>query len=179
MQEVKGLFDRIEKLYPGCVDEIILNRGDFLIRQDQVEHFTYFIKEGAVAVKHFKGNETHTIRFGYRGSYLNSLPSFFDGSPSRFAIIALRKTLVKRYAKSAIMNVTKNEETYRDAYIKILENLASQFVEREIDLLASSPAERYQRVLERSPQLFEEVPLKHIADYLRMTPETLSRLRKS
>ena len=52
-------------------------------------------------------------------------------------------------------------------------------MERERDILTSSPLERYNRVLKRSPLLFQEIPNKYIADYLRMTPETLSRIKKS
>lgn len=52
-------------------------------------------------------------------------------------------------------------------------------IEREIDILTFSPAERLNRVQERSPHLFQEIPSKYIAAYLRMTPETLSRIRKS
>jgi hypothetical protein len=46
-----------------------------------------------------------------------------------------------------------------------------------LDLLTSSFLERYKRVLKRSPLLFKEVPMKSIASYLSMCPETLSRLR--
>ena len=179
MTEIAALFEDFEKKYPANIREIELSRGDFLIRQGQVERHTYYVLSGAVAVKLFKANESHTIRFGYTGSFLNSIPSFFDDSPSHFDIVALKKTKVKAFAKSALFELIGSSEEYKDAYISVLENLATQFVEREIDLLASSPAERYQRVLERSPKLFEEIPLRHIADYLRMTPETLSRLRKS
>ena len=61
----------------------------------------------------------------------------------------------------------------------MLENLITQQMEREVDLLIESPAERLKRILERSPNLFQHVPLKYIANYLRMTPETLSRIRNS
>jgi hypothetical protein len=64
----------------------------------------------------------------------------------------------------------------RKHYIQLLELFSVQQMEREIDLLTTSPAERIARVRERSPQLFQEVPLKYIASYLRMTPETLSRM---
>lgn len=179
MNSVASIFEIFESKYPTDVKVLNLNRGDFLIKRGQVERHTYLIESGAVAVKLFKKSESHTIRFGYRGSFLNSIPSFFDDSPSLFDIVAIRKTRVKAFAKSRLFEIVQSAPELKDAYISILENLATQFVEREIDLLASSPAERYQRVLERSPQLFEEIPLRHIADYLRMTPETLSRLRKS
>lgn len=61
----------------------------------------------------------------------------------------------------------------------ILESFVLQQMERERDILTSSPMERYNRVLKRSPQLFQEIPNKYIASYLRMTPETLSRIKKS
>ena len=61
----------------------------------------------------------------------------------------------------------------------MLEQLVLQQMERERDILTVSPLERYKRVLKRSPQLFQEIPHKYIASYLRMTPETLSRIKKS
>jgi len=64
-------------------------------------------------------------------------------------------------------------------YTQLLENLITQQIEREIDLLTDSPSERLHRVLNRSPDLFQQIPLKYIASYLRMSPETLSRIRNS
>ena len=61
-------------------------------------------------------------------------------------------------------------------WINSLHQLINEQIEREVDLLQSSPAKRLARVLKRSPQLFQEVPHKYIANYLRMSPETLSRL---
>ena len=49
-------------------------------------------------------------------------------------------------------------------------------MEREHDLMLADPKMRLERVRQRSPQLFQEVPHKYIAAYLRMSPETLSRL---
>lgn len=62
---------------------------------------------------------------------------------------------------------------------KVLSYTVIAQLERETDLLNPSPKERYQNVLKRSPHLFREVPHKYIASYLRMAPETLSRLLKS
>lgn len=74
--------------------------------------------------------------------------------------------------------VEESEES-RQQYSRLLELLITQLIEREIDLLTTSPIERLNRVLLRSPHLFRHIPLKYIASYLRMKPETLSRIRKS
>lgn len=55
----------------------------------------------------------------------------------------------------------------------MLEGFVCGLLEREIDLLEPDPAQRYQMVLARSPQLFQHVPLRYIASYLRMSSETL------
>lgn len=67
----------------------------------------------------------------------------------------------------------------RSVWSRMLENLVVQQLEREVDILTASPKERYERVLARSPRLFQEIPGRNIANYLRMSPETLSRLKKS
>ena len=50
-------------------------------------------------------------------------------------------------------------ESNRVLWTSLLEKLVLQQMEREIDILTNSPKERYQRVLARSPQLFQEIPL--------------------
>ena len=66
---------------------------------------------------------------------------------------------------------------YQKWWIGVLENLVLQQMEREIDLLTTAPRERYLRVLGRSTALFQEIPHRYIANYLRMSAETLSRLK--
>ena len=57
------------------------------------------------------------------------------------------------------------------SHIHVMNLLVLSMLERETDLLIKSPQVRYEKVLKRSPQLFQEIPLTYIASYLRMTPE--------
>lgn len=41
----------------------------------------------------------------------------------------------------------------------------------------SSPEEKYRYLIENEPQIIQRTPLKFIASYLNITPETLSRIR--
>ena len=91
----------------------------------------------------------------------------------------MKKTVVKVVSKSDFISFLKSDIENLELWDTLLQGLIIQQLEREIDILTSSPVERYKRVLKRSPQLFQEIPHKHIASYLRMTPETLSRIKKS
>lgn len=161
----------------GLATEKKIARNTFLVTEGQIDQHIYFIKSGAVRVFLQTEFEEMTIRFGYKDSIITSLSSFLNGAPSEFYIQAMRSTTLGVITKRQFFDFVAEDEERRQWYVRLLENLVSQQLEREIDLLTPSPSERLQRVLDRSPQLFREVPLKYIASYLRMTPETLSRIR--
>lgn len=171
--------DKLIRAFAEQGERKTFSKGDFLIREGETERNVYFIDSGLVRVFLLSEFEEQVIRFGYQGSIINSISSFLKDRPSEFYIDALRKTTVRVLAKETFVRlVNENPQSLR-SYATMIEGLVTQQVEREIDLLTPSPTERLERVLRRSPNLFQEVPLKYIASYLRMTPETLSRIRNS
>ncbi len=179
MHKPFDVFSKIAEAMPEAVKTEVYSRGQNLIAKGSVERNIYYIDKGAVRVVYCHDGQEFNIRFGYQGSVITSLPSFFDGSPSQFNMEALRKTTVKLLDRERYLDWLTGKPNGMQMYSLQLEQLISQLMERELDLLIQSPAERLGRVLARSPQLFQEIPAYHIANYLRMTPETLSRLRKS
>ncbi len=159
--------------------ERTIAKGGFLVKEGEIEQHVYYIESGAVRVFLLSEHEELTIRFGYEGSVINSLASFVRGTPSEFYIEAIRKTTLRAIGKQDFKAIVSSSPQSMLQYNVMLEILVTQQIEREIDLLTVSPSERLKRVLERSPNLFQQVPLKYIASYLRMTPETLSRIRNS
>lgn len=156
---------------------LTLERNDFLKVKGSIDTNVYFIESGSLRIFILDDFEEQIIRFGYKNNLIVSLDSFLTGKPSDLYIQAIKKTEIKVITKQQIDAFLKNEEN-RNLWINILENLVVQQLDREIDILTTSPKERYQRVLKRSPQLFQEIPSRHIANYLRMSAETLSRLKK-
>ncbi len=158
--------------------EIFLQRNEFLVQNEVVDTNIYFVESGTVKVCYFKDHTEQIIRFGYKDNYLVLLDSFLTQRPTQFRIQAIKRTKIQRITKAAFQQFLSLSNDHANFWTRILEDLVFQQIEREIDLLTESPAERYNRVLKRSPQLFQEIPHRHIANYLRMTPETLSRLKK-
>ncbi len=160
-------------------EEKTFARNAFLLQEGQVEHHIYIVKSGAIRAFLLTELGEVTIRFGYEGSIINSLASFFQEKPSQLYLQAIRQCKVAVIRRTQFRQLLAEQPSLLVEYHKLLENVLSEQIEREIDLLLPSPSERLARVLVRSPQLFQEIPLKYIANYLRMTPETLSRLRSS
>jgi|SRR6185437_14361991 len=157
---------------------ISIDRNEFLKVKGSIDTNLYFVESGSLRIFVLDEMEEQTIRFGYSGNLIASVDSVLTGKPSLFYIQALKKSVLKVITRSQLDSFLEVEAN-RFLWTEILENLVLQQLEREIDVLTTSPRERYQRVLQRSPQLFQEIPHKHIANYLRMSAETLSRLKKS
>ena len=166
----------IKDLYNTALE---LKRNEFLKTKGTLDTNIYYIESGSLKIFITEDGDEQIIRFGYKNDLIVSLDSFLTEKPSEFCIQALKKTTVKVISKKSFEEYINLNDANRKEWIAILENLILQQSEREIDLLTPSPGARFKRVLSRSPQLFQEIPNKHIANYLRMTPETLSRLKKS
>ena len=155
---------------------ISLKRNEYLNLRGGTDTNLYFVESGSLKVFVMLEEEEQIIRFGYKSNVIAILDSFLTEKPSNFQIQAIKKTELKVISKKELQLFLEKEGNLI-GWKEMLESLILQQLEREVDLLTISPMERYRRVRARSPQLFQEIPDKHIANYLRMSPETLSRLK--
>lgn len=159
--------------------KVTLKRNEYLKVAGSIDTNLYFIVSGSLRIFVINELEEHTIRFGYKNNLIASLDSFISEQASNYYIQAIKETTLKVIEKPTLKILINSSSALQENWNSALEQIIFQQLEREQDILVSSPLQRYQRVLRRSPQLFQEIPNKHIASYLRMSPETLSRLKKS
>lgn len=167
----------IEAFVPLWKKRVQLNRYDFLIRQGQVEQGLYFVVSGALRIYFPLPDEEICVGFGHPNTLLVSFPSFVDAKPSAYYIQALRRSELLGISKTDFMQLMARHPNIRRFWYQELERALVGKIEREVDLLLPEPEQRLQRVMQRSPHLFQHIPKKYIASYLRMSPETLSRLK--
>jgi CRP-like cAMP-binding protein len=178
MNSIGELYQRIEA-QQLWTKQVQLKRNEYLKVAGSTDSNLYYIVSGSLKISIIHEFEEHIIRFGYQDNFITALDSFITNGPSDFYIQAIKKTELKAISKSVYLQFIEQDPEHKFLWDKIQEQLILQQLEREKDILITSPRERFQRVLKRSPQLFQEIPHKYIASYLRMTPETLSRLKKS
>ncbi len=154
-------------------------RNDFLAQEGQTNTNLYYVTEGSFRLFLSLESQEQNIRFAYKETFFGVLDTFLTDKPSKYNIQALKKSSVQYVSKQGFQKLIQSHSELRMHWETVLATIIEQQLEREVDLLLQSPLQRYQRVLKRSPRVFQEIPHKHIANYLRMTPETLSRLKKS
>jgi CRP-like cAMP-binding protein len=154
-------------------------KGDFLLKEGEVENNLSFIVEGAVRIFTYnKKDEDISIGFATERYFCSSYSSFVSRKLSLIAIQALEDV------KILCMSYDNLQDLYRFSHTgerlgRINAELTICFKEeREIVLLTMSAKERYQHLIETQPKLLELVKLEHLATYLGITPQSLSRIRR-
>lgn len=93
--------------------------------------------------------------------------------------MALEATKVFSIAKSSIYEMYDENIIGLKIMKATSESLFVHKQKQQIDLLDKTAEERYKMLLSESPHIIQRTPSKHVASYLGITPESLSRIRKS
>ncbi len=155
-----------------------LQPKETLIDFHQTDSNLYYVESGFVRlfVVDNEGDEKN-IGFGYANTFITSFQSFITGNPSLMSIEAISETKVISISRNNLSQLIAANTEIASWYQSIIENTLAGHIQRQIELLTLNPQERYEVFLKRSGKLINAIPLKHIASYLMITPETLSRVR--
>jgi CRP-like cAMP-binding protein len=166
----------LDQLLPLWNRRLSLRRGDFLCQVGQTEAHMYFMLKGTLRIYMPLPDEDIYTGFAYPNTMVSSVPSFLSGQPSEYCLQALQQCELLAISKTDWMRLVEDNANFGRFWRLEMERAVVGLIERQIDLLLPEPQQRLERIMKRSPHLFQLIPKRHIAAYLRMTPETLSRL---
>lgn len=106
-----------------------------------------------------------------------SLSSFLTQRPSKIQFQAITECELLEWDRK-LLKKHFTDENWLNYYNHLLENFAIKKEEKEISLLTEQALKKYTDFLKSRGDLLNLVPHYHIASYLGMSPETLSRVRK-
>ena len=92
---------------------------------------------------------------------------------------AIEDATVMLFDVKDMRDLIYSDEQLKNIWIMSLEGGMRYKVYRENGFLVESAAERYVTFRKRNPMLASRVPLRYIATYLGITPESLSRIRSA
>jgi CRP-like cAMP-binding protein len=154
------------------------DRGRILVSPGETLRETYFILEGLVRSYYFTGNDEVTTAFFAEDEWVLSPGDGDTARPSPTGLVCMERTLV----------VTGNEKTARQLFEKFprFESVAMAIVQeaffaqqtRHTEWITQSAEQRYLSLQKQRPAIFQRVSQYHIASYIGVKPESLSRIRK-
>jgi len=153
-------------------------KGQFLVRPSQMVNQFFYLEKGCICYYREEEGEIKVLEFYTEDVFFTDLPSYVNQRPSSCYLKAIESSIVFSVEKKVVeASFTNSHQLERFGRLSMQEAFMKLFsrVER---MNIRSNEERYLRLLEKRPELFQRVPHYLIASYLGMTPVGLSKLRK-
>ena len=152
-------------------------RGHQLVSESDVCNAMYFVVRGMVLQYYMKNNAMVTEHISHEGDMVICIESFFMREPSKIVATMIEPGIVYGIPREDMeMIASHSYELCRLIFAFYQRSLIVS--QRKADVLRFETAkERYIRTLRENPEIIRRAPLHHVASFLQMTPETLSRVR--
>jgi len=157
----------------------VIKKNDYLLKRNQKENYLYFINSGCIASIVQEEDKESVLGFGYIGSIITSFISFSTETPTNLSLLAISNTEILKISKKELYQLIDDYADIAKWYSSTIEKTLVGHLKRQIELVTLNPSQKYNAFIERSGHLVNSIPLKYISSYLNITPETLSRVRKS
>ncbi|WP_321345067.1 Crp/Fnr family transcriptional regulator [uncultured Draconibacterium sp.] len=152
-------------------------KDDLIVEQGKICRHFYFFEEGLIRVFYNIDGNDITKSFAIPPYCFTSKISFRNQVPSEESIQALENTVVWRINYEQYRKLEKIETWNR--FMHKLINEIQEFTEkRMLESKIYTAEQNYELLLKRYPaQLMQKIPLKHLASFLGVAPQSLSRIR--
>jgi CRP-like cAMP-binding protein len=155
-----------------------IKRNKFILKEEQVCNFLAFIVSGSVRHFHIKDGEEKTCDISFENQFITDFHSFISNTPGNISLQALEDTQILIIRKNELQELYRLCPKYKTFGRLMAENVALRATEIAMSLASEKPETRFINLLEKQPQIFQRVQQKFIANYLGISPESLSRIRK-
>jgi CRP-like cAMP-binding protein len=152
--------------------QYVLNAGD-------VCQYITFVEKGLLRsfTVDDDGNE-HVVQFAIEGWWISDMASFVSGENALYNIEALEDSELLHLRKQSMEELLDKVPAMERYFRILMQNNIVALQRRVIAYMSLSAEEKYLKLLEIAPDIMTRASQQHIASYLSITPETLSRVRK-
>jgi CRP-like cAMP-binding protein len=153
----------------------LLRADDCLIKEGQICKSFYFVNSGAF--RHYAiddNGEEATLNLYIPGDWMFEYKSFLTQQPSQHILQATADSEVLGLHVQDFHELAK----VADIFFRLGRIFEQAIQNQDFQHNRLTPEQKYELLLAAKPEVLQHFPLKHIASYLCMTPETLSRVRK-
>jgi CRP/FNR family transcriptional regulator len=151
---------------------------EFLLTEGKVCYEIGFINKGCYRTYYLSEGKEINSHFSFEHEFVTDYDSFLESKPSRYYIQALEDTEIVTFNLTALQNAYAQSKNWERFGRMIAEHSYKLTTQRVESFLFMDGEQRYLDLLKNHSNIFDRIPLYHIASYLGLERESLSRLRK-
>ena len=160
-----------------CFEKRIIEKDEIMLTEGSICRHLYFAESGLLRFFINKDGNDITKFFTEAPYFFTSQASFNAQKPATENIQAIEQSVVWQITFSQSNELFKLK-SWTDFARKITQEVQF-FTEEILEELQTETAEfRYEKILKTNPKLLQRIPLKYLASYFGIAPQSLSRIRK-
>jgi len=172
------IFEKLSEVNESDLTELLVDFQKIMNKDSfSVCNHLYLIEKGIARAFYYKDGKDITAHFAVENGTITAIDSFIQRKKSRYNIEVLEDSEIISISHEDLQNLLKEKPAYEKYTRMFLEQIYIDLAERVEDLLFHNAKERYDKLVEKTPDLLQRVHLKHIASFIGITQETLSRIR--
>jgi len=155
----------------------ILGKGDYWIREGKKNDDIAFVEKGYLRKFYLKEGTEITDFFYFDDDFSADLPSILGNTNPTASIIAMQKTTLTIFSYHKFNELCRQSAALEHLHRLMIESSFLRFYKRSVSFILQTPKERYDDLIISYPNVFLNAAQYHIASYLGISPQHLSRLR--
>ncbi len=177
IQRVFRISEDEMKAIENVMQVTFLKKNNFFLKENEICKSIGFIEHGSMRLFYETPEKEVCNDFFFENSLVGSIASFITQTPSIVNIAPVENCELLLFEYADVMALIQKFPALKILANIILQEQLIRTEKREASLLKDSPEERFKHLLEEHPKIFKRIPLRYVAGYLGITPETLSRYR--
>ena len=167
------------KIVASKFEQITFNKGATPIREGDIVYYQYYVHDGCLRsylIDNF-GKE-HTLQFAVNGWWISDYTAFFSTTKAIMSIECIRKSIVLRVYRKRMEQLYEEVPKIATFNRIKLENTYANLQKRVLNNSSQTAKDRYISFIKTYPNIEQIVKNYHVASYLGIAAESLSRIRK-
>lgn len=153
-------------------------KREIIQREGDIAKKFYFNAKGFVRLFYLAKGEEKTAFFYPKNNFVSDFESYVHETPTKVNFQAMEDTILVEITKDIANQWLKASQKMEALAIDLMEMEMILHQKLIRSILTETPEERYFKLMDESPEIIEKVPSRHIASYLGVAPESLSRIKK-
>lgn len=185
---IEHVFENIETHYlslsSACKEELFklsktltVDKDVKIVNEGQYSDKSYFIAKGSARAFYLKDGKDVTDWFAFENDFICSINSFFLNIPSPHFIEVLEPSILLEISRDSVDYLSEKYREFDKLSKIVITKTMLQQQQRIVSLQFETASQKYNNILKIRQDITQRVPLTHIASYLGITLETLSRIR--
>lgn len=167
------------RLMNPFMESFSLKKNQIILEEGRLCSHIYFVESGSLRNCYNKDGLDVNLSFTFENQFTTNFEAYLNHEPSKIIIQAMEQSVIWTINSRALRRGNPDNVNIATFIRRLAIRMLFATEEHHNMMRMNTPADRYNYLLQKKPELIQKVSLTNLASYIGITRETLSRIRSN